>query len=54
MLAFDGLMSCLRSYHPAELKALGEAAGPDYTWTAGRLRVPSHTANAPSHSWITT
>lgn len=33
----DGLVSCLRTYTPGELRALGEAADPGYAWDAGEV-----------------
>lgn len=38
LLAFDGVISCLRSYTPAELEALGREAAPHYRWRAGVRR----------------
>lgn len=38
ILCFDGLVSCLRSYTPDELLAMGHEVGPDYDWDAGRTR----------------
>ena len=32
--AFDGVVSCLRTYTPAELLVLAEQAGPGYRWEA--------------------
>lgn len=40
VLAFDGLVSCLRSYTAEELLAMGREVGPDYEWSAGRRRAP--------------
>jgi hypothetical protein len=39
---FDGLVSCLRSYTPEELRAMASAADPEgrFTWEIGALRVP--------------
>lgn len=34
-ILFDGLVSCLRTYTPAELRALAAEAGGDYEWEAG-------------------
>jgi hypothetical protein len=35
---FDGVVSCLRTYTPAELRALAQESAPDgYTWTAGEV-----------------
>ena len=34
---FDGLVSCLRTYTPAELRALAEAADAGYAWDAGEV-----------------
>ena len=34
---WDGLVSALRAYTPAELEALGREAGPGYMWRAGRV-----------------
>ncbi|MCX4239707.1 class I SAM-dependent methyltransferase [Paraliomyxa miuraensis] len=39
ILSFDGLVSCLRSYTPDELLAMGREVGPDYDWEAGRTPV---------------
>lgn len=39
LAVWDGLVSCLRTYSPAELLALTPALGPEgYRWEAGRLR----------------
>lgn len=38
IMAFDGVVSCLRTYDPDELLALGREAAPDYEWRAGRSR----------------
>jgi len=39
LAAWDGLVSCLRTYSPAELLALTPEPSPGaYTWEAGRLR----------------
>ncbi len=39
VVVFDGIVSCLRSYTPAELQALAAAAGTeDYTWETGVVR----------------
>lgn len=42
LCVFDGLVSCLRSYTPAELRAMAGAADPDgrFTWEIGTLPVP--------------
>ena len=40
LLAFDGVVSCLRSYTPEELEALGRRAAPHYRWRAGLRRAP--------------
>lgn len=39
---FDGLVSCLRTYTPEELRAMASAADPDgcFTWEIGTLWVP--------------
>jgi hypothetical protein len=35
---FDGIVSCLRTYTPAELRALAQESAPDgYTWEAGEV-----------------
>jgi hypothetical protein len=38
LLSFDGVVSCLRSYTPHELEALGRRAAPHYRWRAGLRR----------------
>jgi hypothetical protein len=36
VLMFDGIMSCLRTYRPAELKEIvGRLSAPDYEWEVG-------------------
>jgi hypothetical protein len=41
VLCCDGIVSCLRTYEPAELLALtSHLHGPVYTWQAGRVRSP--------------
>ncbi len=45
MVGWDGVVSCLRSYTPAEMLEMAAAAGGDYDWQAGRERVP----RAPAH-----
>ena len=40
ILAFDGVVSCLRSYHAEELLAMAREVEPSWTWTAGRARAP--------------
>ena len=37
---FDGTVSCLRSYTPAELEALAAGVGEGYDWEAGTLAAP--------------
>lgn len=38
---WDGVVSCLRAYHPSELRALVDSLPEnDYEWEIGRLRVP--------------
>ena len=39
---FDGLVSCLRSYTPEELRAMASAADPEsrFTWESGTLQIP--------------
>lgn len=39
---FDGIVSCLRTYTPAELRAMATAAGPHYRWEIGELRTPGN------------
>jgi MFS family permease len=41
-ILFDGVVSCLRTYTPAELRALANAAGPQYDWAIGELRTPGN------------
>lgn len=44
---FDGLVSCLRVYSPAELHALvGTLDAPGWTWDIGRIRL----GRAPAHA----
>ena len=38
ILTFDGLVSCMRTYHPAELLEIAREVAPDYEWKAGRKR----------------
>ena len=38
-LAWDGFVSCLRTYTPEELLALGRTHAPDYEWSRGGYRV---------------
>lgn len=45
MLAFDGLVSCLRTYEPEELLAMGREVAPHYEWRAGRVRPPQGRLN---------
>lgn len=41
VLCFDGVVSCLRTYSPAELQALASSLhGPPYTWNIGRAPSP--------------
>ncbi len=40
ILALDGIVSCLRSYHPDELIKMAREVGPEYEWKAGRVRAP--------------
>jgi hypothetical protein len=41
VLLLDGLVSCLRTYEPYELRAMVEQLhGPPYTWEIGRVRSP--------------
>lgn len=41
VLCFDGIVSCLRTYHPQELLELAAPSStPGYTWEAGRLPSP--------------
>jgi hypothetical protein len=41
VLCFDGVVSCLRTYTPDELRALAAGLhGPAYDWQAGRVRSP--------------
>jgi hypothetical protein len=41
VLLLDGLVSCLRTYEPDELRAMVEQLhGPPYTWEIGRVRSP--------------
>ncbi len=41
VLCFDGIVSCLRTYEPDELRALTEQLhGDAYTWESGRVRSP--------------
>ncbi len=45
VLAFDGVVSCLRTYDEDELRALldglvDDGAGPKYTWSIGRVSSP--------------
>lgn len=37
-IAWDGFVSILRCYTPDELRAMAQAAGPDYEWQAGTYR----------------
>jgi hypothetical protein len=39
---FDGVVSCLRTYTPDELRAMTAAAGPHYRWSIGELRTPGN------------
>ncbi|NVB37092.1 class I SAM-dependent methyltransferase [Pseudenhygromyxa sp. WMMC2535] len=41
LTTFDGMVSCMRSYHPEEMLAMAREVGPDYEWQAGRVRWPS-------------
>jgi hypothetical protein len=41
-ILFDGVVSCLRTYTPTELRALANAAGPQYDWAIGELRTPGN------------
>lgn len=34
-VAFDGVVSCLRTYTPEELLRVARVAGPEYDWEAG-------------------
>jgi hypothetical protein len=39
VMLFDGVVSCLRTYHPEELrKMLEKLSAPEYQWQAGQLR----------------
>lgn len=39
VLAWDGLVSCLRAYSPEELLAMGREVAPHYAWQAGEREV---------------
>ncbi len=40
LIAFDGIVSCLRIYSPAELRQLVESLGAtDYTWDIGQIQM---------------
>lgn len=39
---FDGVVSCLRTYTPDELRTMAQAAGPHYRWSIGELRTPGN------------
>ena len=42
MMLFDGFVSCLRSYSPAELKAMIDSVeAADFEWKIGHVKVPS-------------
>jgi hypothetical protein len=38
LIAFDGVVSCLRTYTPQELERMTQGLAPDYRWEVGRLR----------------
>jgi hypothetical protein len=40
LLAWDGAVSCLRAYTPAEMENLGREAAPSYSWTSGERSIP--------------
>lgn len=39
LVGFDGIVSCLRTYTPAELKQMTENLSPNYQWETGELAV---------------
>jgi hypothetical protein len=41
LVLWDGLVSCLRSYTPDEMRALAAGLADDYDWEAGQLTGPA-------------
>lgn len=46
-IMFDGVVSCLRTYTPDEMLAMGQEVGADYDWISGYERAPGSPLPVP-------